>query len=397
MIDLLRKNIKFNVKTYTMIFALLGIWILFGILTNGLFFSPQNLSNLFRQMTIISFIAIGMVLIIVTGNIDLSVGSVVGFIGVVAAFLQVDFFGRILPDLFPLLDPDILEIISTILTILLCLAAGLLIGVIQGFITSYLAVPSFIVTLGGMMVFRGGVLGVTQGKTIVPINESFKIIAQGYLPRDIGLIFAYIVIALIFIGVLWNRRQKTAYGFEVKPLLFDLFKAAFFSAIIFVYVKIMNNYNGVQYPVILMAIVTLIFSYIASNTKAGRYAYAIGGNKEAARLSGVNVKWNVFKVFMMMGILCGVAGIVLTARVAAGTATGGVNYELSAIASCVIGGTSLMGGEGTILGALVGSLIMASLENGLIVMGIDVFWQYIIKGLVLVLAVYIDVVSKRKK
>ncbi len=388
---------RLNLKTYTMVFALLGIWILFGFLTDWIFFSPRNLSNLFRQMTIISFLAIGMVLVIVTGNIDLSVGSVTGFIGVIAAYLQAEIFSQVLPAIFPHVSMLSIALLSTVLTILLCLIVGGLIGVMQGVMVAYMGIPSFIVTLGGQLIFRGGILGITAGKTIVPIEEPFKAIAQGYLPNRVGLILTAIVIVAIFAFSFWNRRQRKTYGFSLKPVTVDILKASFFSAVVLLYVLIMNDYQGVQNPVLLMAIVALVFAYITFNTRLGRYSYAIGGNKEAARLSGINIKANVFQVFIFMGLLCAVSGIVLTARVAAGSISGGVNYELSAIAACVIGGTSLMGGEGTIFGAIVGSLIMASLENGMSVMNMDVFWQYIVRGLVLIFAVYIDVVSKKNR
>jgi D-xylose transport system permease protein len=380
-----------------MVFTLLAIWILFGFLTNWSFFTPQNLSNLFRQMTIISFLAIGMVLVIVTGNIDLSVGSVTGFIGIIAALLQAQAFAKLLPAMFPGLSPLTIALASTVLTVLLCLVAGGIIGFLQGAAVAYLGIPSFIVTLGGQLVFRGGVLGITQGKTIVPIEEPFKAISQGYLPNTMGLALAVVVIVAIFAFFLWNRRQRKTYGFSLKPLGVDILKAGFFSIVVLAYVLIMNQYQGVQNPVLLMAIVALIFAYLTNNTRLGRYSYAIGGNKEAARLSGINIRANVFQVFIFMGILCAVTGIVLTARVAAGSISGGVNYELSAIAACVIGGTSLMGGEGTIFGAIVGSLIMASLENGMSVMNMDNSWQYIVRGLMLVFAVYIDVVSKKNR
>lgn len=393
----LANQIRSNLKTYTMIFALLIIWLLFGLLTDWIFFSPRNLSNLFRQMTIISFLAIGMVMVIVTGNIDLSVGSVTGVVGVIAAYLQATTLAKLLPLWFPELSYAGLAGLSTALTVLLCLIGGGLIGAAQGAVVAYLKVPAFIVTLGGMLVFRGAMLGITQGKTIVPIEEPFKAIAQGYLPASLGLALAGIVILVIFFAYLWNRRQRKNYGFSLKPLYIDLLKAASFSGAVLLYVLVMNRYQGVQNPVLLMAFVAIVFTYITNNTRFGRYAYAIGGNREATRLSGINIQQNVFTVFVLMGLLCAVAGIVLTARVAAGTISGGQNYELSAIAACVIGGTSLMGGEGTVFGAIVGSLIMASLENGMSVMNMDIFWQFIIRGLVLILAVYIDVVSKRTR
>ncbi len=398
---MLKKNllskVQVNLKTYTMIFALLFIWLLFGFLTDWIFFSPRNLSNLFRQMTIISFLSIGMVLVIVTGNIDLSVGSATGLVSAVVAYLQAVILPDILIKILPHVAETKLGIISTIITVIIALGVGLLIGIWQGSLIAYLGIPAFIVTLGGMLIFRGGVLGITQGKTIVPVEDSLRLIAQGYIPKNIGLILAAITVVVIFFYTFRSRKLKKAYGFEIGPLTNDILKASFFSLLIVGYVLIMNSYRGIQNPVLLMAVIALLFSYIARNTRFGRYVYAIGGNQEATRLSGVNIKKNVFNVFILMGLLSGVAGIVLTAYVAAGTIGGGINYELSAIAACVIGGTSLMGGEGTIVGALVGALIMASLENGMSVMNMDIFWQYIIKGLVLIFAVYVDIASKKRK
>jgi D-xylose transport system permease protein len=390
-------QIRMQLKTYTMIFALLVIWLLFGFLTKWVFFSPTNLSNLFRQMTIISFLAIGMVIVIVTGNIDLSVGSVTGFVGVIAAGLQAQLFSRLLPEWFPGLSPLNVSLLSTVLTVIICLVTGGLIGTFQGALVAYLGIPAFIVTLGGQLIFRGALLGYTQGKTIVPIEEPFKAIAQGYLARTAGFILPAVVIAAVYAFYIWNRRQRRIYGFSLKPLYVDLLKASAFSAAIVLYVIIMNQYQGLQNPVLLMALIAVVFTYITKNTRFGRYVYAIGGNREATKLSGINIERNVFKVFILMGVLCAVAGIVLTARVAAGSISGGQNYELSAIAACVIGGTSLMGGEGSIFGAIVGSLIMASLENGMSVMNMGIEWQFIIRGFVLIFAVYIDVVSKRER
>jgi D-xylose transport system permease protein len=388
-------KIKFNVKTYTLIIALLIIWLLFGSLTGWIFFSPRNLSNLFRQMTIVSFLSIGMTLIIITGNIDLSVGSLTGLISAIAAYLQADMLPPLLSQLFPNLSIVASGILSTVITIIICLLAGLLIGVYQGYIIAYLKVPAFIVTLGGMLVFRGGVLGITQGKTVVPIENSLRWIAQGYLSKNLGMLVAVIAVIVIFLMSLQNRKKKIQYGFELKPLAYDLLTAAVYSVLVFGSILIVNDYRGIQNPVIIMIVIAIMIAYLSNNTRFGRYVYALGGNIEATKLSGINVQSVIFKVFILMGLLSGVAGIVLTGYVAAGTIGGGTNYELSAIAGCVIGGVSLMGGSGTIIGALIGALIMASLENGMSVMNMGVFWQYIVKGLVLVLAVYVDIASKK--
>jgi D-xylose transport system permease protein len=389
--------IRNNLQTYTMILALVFIWLLFGFLTDWIFFSPRNLSNLFRQMTIVSFLSIGMVMVIVTGNIDLSVGSTVGLVSAVTAWLQAIFLPPLLQQWFPGISMLAQGALITCTTILFGLLVGGLIGVVQGWAIAYLGIPAFIVTLGGMLIFRGGVLGITQGKTIVPIEDSFRLIAQGYLPNSVGYLLGIVAVALLFFWLFYNRRQKASYGITLRPFGVDFAQTVFFSVIIMAFVYLMNSYRGIPNPVLLMVVVALIFSYITGNTRLGRYAYALGGNPEATRLSGVNTRANVFQVFVLMGLLAGVSGIVLTGYVAAGTTSGGVNYELEAIAACVIGGTSLMGGSGTIAGALVGSLIMASLLNGMSVMNMPAFWQFIIRGLVLVLAVYMDVATKKQR
>ena len=389
--------IRNNLQTYTMILALVFIWLLFGFMTDWIFFSPRNLSNLFRQMTIVSFLSIGMVMVIVTGNIDLSVGSSVGLVSAVTAWLQAIYLPPILHQFFPGISVLAQGAIITCTTILFGLLVGGVIGVIQGWAIAYLGIPAFIVTLGGMLIFRGGVLGITQGKTIVPIEDSFRLIAQGYLPNMLGYGLSLIAVATLFFWLFYNRRQKASYGITLRPFGVDLAQTLIFSVIILAFVYLMNSYRGIPNPVLLMVVVALIFTYITGNTRLGRYAYALGGNAEATRLSGVNTRANVFMVFVLMGLLTGVSGIVLTGYVAAGTTSGGVNYELEAIAACVIGGTSLMGGSGSIAGALVGSLIMASLLNGMSVMNMPAFWQFIIRGLVLVLAVYMDVVTKKRR
>ncbi|MBE3036168.1 MAG: sugar ABC transporter permease [Candidatus Atribacteria bacterium] len=391
------KKIKIDIRAYTLIFALIVIWLLFGSLTGGVFLSSRNFSNLLRQMTIISFLAIGMTPVIITGNIDLSVGSMTGFISVIAAYLQAILLPTFLPGLFPALSVELLGILSTIITIIICLLLGLLIGMGQGYIIAYGGVPAFIVTLGGMLILRGGLLAVAQGKTIVPIEDSLRVMAQGYLTKYPGIIIAVIAIIILFLVTLQSRTKKTQYGLKIKPLSYDLVVTSVFSAFVLGFVLIMNSYRGVQIPVLIMAIIAVMVTYLTNNTRFGRHIYAVGGNKEAAKLSGINVQSVVLKTFALMGLLCGFSGIILTGYVAAGTTSGGMNYELSAIAGCVMGGTSLMGGIGTVFGALMGTLLMTSIENGMSVMNMSVFWQYIVKGLVLILAVYADVTSRKNK
>jgi D-xylose transport system permease protein len=389
------KKFRVNMRTYTMFIMLLFIWVLFGSLTHWIFFTPRNMSNLFRQMTIISFLAAGMVLVIVTGNIDLSAGSVCGFISAIAAYLQANILPQLLAGSFPAMTSEMNGILTTIITIVVSIAVGVLVGMFQGSIIAYLGVPAFIVTLGGQLIFRGGVLGITQGKTIVPIEDSFRLIAQGYLSVELGILIGLIVIALIFFNTFRSRAKKKQYGIEVKPLKSDLLRACIFSFLVAFYIFIMNLYKGLQTPVLILAVAAVIMSYVTNNTRFGRYAYAIGGNAEATRLSGINIKKNVFLIFVLIGAMAAIAGIVLTGYVAAGTIGAGQNYELDAIASCILGGCSPLGGSGTIIGAMVGSLIMASLSNGMSVMNMDIFWQYIVKGLVLIFAVYVDVASNK--
>jgi len=396
-----------NFRTYSMVIALVVIWILFSILTNGVFFEPRNLSNLVRQTSLIAILAIGMVPVIVTGNIDLSIGSVVGFISIIVAYCQYFIFPGLLSGLFPSFEAQttflgistsINGLISTLLSIFVALIVGLLVGLWHGALIAYLKIPAFIVTLGGYLAFRGGVLLVSGGRTISPVENTLVEIGQGYIPKNIGLILAILVVICIFVFIIWNRTQKFKYGFERYPVARDLFKAAAISAIVLFYVMyIANGYEGIQNPVLIMVIILMIFTYLTNNTRFGRYIYAYGGNREATRLSGINTSFIIFKVYILMGILCAVCGVVLTGYVSAGTTSGGNLYELLTIAACVIGGTSLMGGEGSVAGAVVGALVMGSLNNGMDLLGWTNSKQWIIQGLVLIVAVYIDVVSKKKR
>ncbi|NLD37546.1 MAG: sugar ABC transporter permease [Desulfatiglans sp.] len=396
-----------NFRTYSMVIALVVIWILFSILTNGVFFEPRNLSNLVRQTSLIAILAIGMVPVIVTGNIDLSIGSVVGFISIIVAYCQYFIFPGFLSGLFPSFEAQTTflgistsmnGVISTILSIIVALFVGLLVGIWHGTLIAYLKIPAFIVTLGGYLAFRGGVLLVSGGRTISPVENTLVEIGQGYIPKDIGMILAILVVISVFAFILWGRGQKFKYGFERYSITKDLFKASLISAIVLFYVLyIANGYEGIQNPVLLMVIILMIFTYLTNNTRFGRYIYAYGGNREATRLSGINTSFIIFKVYILMGILCAVCGVVLTGYVSAGTTSGGNLYELLTIAACVIGGTSLMGGEGSVAGAVVGALVMGSLNNGMDLLGWTNSKQWIIQGLVLIIAVYVDVVSKKKR
>ncbi len=386
--NFLKKQLKGNIQTYAILLALILIWVLFSFLTEGKYVGPQNFSNLFRQMTVTSLLAIGIVLVIVTGNIDLSVGKLAGFVSVVVAKFQDDIWFSFMPNN---------ELLTTIFSVLIGIGVGTIFEMVQGYLVAYLRVPSFIVTLGGAWILTGAILVVTEGKTIAANQPIFSIIAQGYLSKSVGWIAAGLIILFLFITMFKNRRNKEKYGFAATPLVFDIGKTVILSALIALYVYTVNHYNGIQVPVLILAIAATAMSYISTNTPVGRYAYAIGGNREAARLSGVNIKQSIFFVFIMMGVLSGVSGVVLASYVGYGTIGAGFGYELDAIASCILGGTSTLGGIGTIFGAIIGALIMASLTSGLQMMNVTAAWQYILKGLVLVLAVSADVYLKKNQ
>lgn len=371
-----------NIQTYTIIIALIAIWALFAILTKGSFLSAQNISNLFRQMTVTALLAIGMVFVIVTGNIDLSVGKLAGFVSVIAAYLQASFWYKYIPDQ-PLLAAS--------LSVLVGVVAGIFFGMITGWIVAFLGVPSFITTLGGQFIFSGLILLVTQGKTIPANQKYFDQIAQGYFPAYVGWVIAAVVIILLFWNMFRSRASKVRHGFEVQSMAYDVAITTIYSLLIVAYVYIVNQYKGVQAPVLLLAAAALIMTYVGNNTRFGRYTYAIGGNREASRLSGINIRRVIFLVFVLMGLLAGIAGVVLASYVGYGTIAAGQSYELDAIASAILGGTSTLGGVGTVPGALVGALIMSSINTGLQMLNVAPAWQYVVKGTVLIVAVYADV------
>jgi D-xylose transport system permease protein len=384
----LSKRFRQNLQTYTIILALVVIWGFYAILTEGAYLSAQNFSNLFRQMTVTSFLAIGMVLVIVTTGIDLSVGKAAGFVSVMCAYFQARIWFTLIPD-----QP----ILAAILSVILGLGVGTLFGAIQGYLIAYLNIPPFIATLGGLFVARGLILWRTEGKTIPANQVGFSYIAQGYVSDGVGWILALIVVAFLYFNMVSSRRRKRKYGVDVGNLYMDIAITTFFAILVLVYVFIVNKYNGVQVPVGLLAIASVIMSYISNNTRFGRYIYAIGGNREAARLSGINIKRTLFMVYTLMGFMVGVGGVVLASYVGYGTIAAGEGYELDAIASAILGGTSPLGGVGTIFGALIGALIMTSLTTGLQMLNVAPAWQYLVKGLVLVLAVYADITFKKNK
>lgn len=372
-----RLNMKLDIRAYTMIIALILIWIIFSVLTEGRFLIPRNLSNLSRQMSITAVLAIGMVMIIVANHIDLSVGSVLGLTGGIAAVLQVWYH------------------LPTPLVIIITLALGALIGLWHGYWVAYQKVPAFIVTLAGYMAYRGILLGAIKGLTVAPMFPDFKAISSGYLGLIPGLILTGVAIAALIYGRIRSRLSKLQYGFKVNHLFLDILITLFYCGLIVTGVYILYQYEGIPYPIIFVLALTIIFSFITNNTKFGRQVYAIGGNIEAARLSGINVRQRTLMIFVLASLLAAIAGILTTARLNAATTTAGTGAELDAIASCVIGGTSFSGGVGSIPGAILGALVMASLDNGMSMMNAEAFWQYIVKGFVLLLAVWMDIKTKK--
>lgn len=374
----MKKNILSNIRQYTMLIALVGIWLIFSVLTKGIFISPRNLSNLFLQTAAVAVIAIGMTLIIVTRNIDLSVGSIAAFAGAIAAFMQVHMGW------------------PTGIAIAMALMAGLLVGAWHGFWIAYRLVPAFIVTLASMMIFRGAVLGITKGATIAPLSNTFKAIGQNYISTNTSMIIGILTIVLFLFFVITTRRQRIKYGFNVLSPIRVTLKILLISAAIGGFFTILVINRGMPYAVLLVMALAVAFNFIAQNTVFGRQLYAIGGNPDAATLSGVNIQKKIMVLYMIFGVLTAIGGLVFTARLNAATTSAGVGMELDVISAAVIGGTSLMGGEGTIFGSVIGALIMASLDNGMSLMDTNITYQYVIKGLILLLAVWVDIATRKK-
>lgn len=352
-------------RALSMVGSLLAIWIAFSITTDGTFLTPRNLTLLARQMSVTSILAIGMVLVIVAGQIDLSVGAFAGLLGAVSAIIYVN-LGWPLPAAF-------------ILPILL----GALLGLVQGTLVARLRIPPFIVTLGGMLIFQGSMLGITGGVSISPARP-YLFVGQAYVPHTLGWAGAGLL-CLFFL----YKATRAAGSARLTWLGLVAFTLAF--------AAVMNAYEGIPFPVLLVLVLATVFTVLAKHTAFGRHLYAIGGNREAAFYSGINIHRHLIAVFTLMGVMAAIAGIVLTARVGSATSDAGRMMELDAIAAAVIGGTSLLGGQGTIGGALLGALIMASLDNGMSLMNTESFWQPIIKGIILVLAVGIDMATRKDR
>ena len=383
----LARYFKNNIRQNGMVMALIAIMVLFQILTQGILFHPMNVNNLVLQNAYVLILATGMLLCILTGNIDLSVGSVVAFVGAVSAVLMVDWG------------------IPVGITIPLALLIGILIGAFHGYFIAYWRIPAFIVTLAGMLLWRGLTMVILKGTTKSPFHKSFQALAAGYLPgreirigsfNTIALIFGFVLSIILIVMALKSRHNKMKYGFEVLPAWMEFVKLAFLVLAVNLLTFSLADYNGIPIVLILLLVLISLYTFITQRTIFGRHVYALGGNEKAAKLSGVKTRRVMFLVYTNMGMLAALAGLVVAGRLNAATPKAGLNFELDAIASCFIGGASASGGIGTVVGAIVGGLVMGVLNNGMSIMGVSVDWQQAIKGLVLLGAVFFDVVTKSR-
>jgi D-xylose transport system permease protein len=390
------RALEIDLRLLGMLAALAVIWIGFNILSGGLFLTPRNLWNLSVQTSAVGVMATGMVLVIVTRNIDLSVGSMLGFVGMVMALLQAE----ILPDIIDFDHP-----LTWIIAVLAGLTLGGILGGFQGWIVAYIGVPSFIVTLGGLLVWRGGAWALASGRTIAPMDSNFQLLGGGSR-GSIGASLSWIVAIVACTGIIalfvTSRRRKHSYGFPVRPLWAEIVLISVACVTVLGAVAIANAYAplgrdlGIANPVLILIAVTIIMTFVATRTKFGRSVFAIGGNPEAAELAGINTRRTVMLVFALMGILVGVGAVITTARLNAAVSSLGQLAELSVIAAAVIGGTSLSGGIGSVPGAVLGALVMQSLVSGMVLIGVDAPLRNIVVGIVLVVAVAINTFYRQR-
>ncbi len=410
------KAAEIDTRMLGMVGVLLIIWFVFHVLSGGLFLTPRNLWNLSVQSSPVAIMAAGMVLVIVSRNIDLSVGSMLGFIGMVMGVIQ----AGLLPKLFGFEFPA-----TWLVTLAAGLAIGAALGALQGFIIAYLGIPSFIVTLGGLLVWRGAAWWVTSGQTVAPLDGRFTLVGGG--PEGaIGAAWSWTVgaaaCAAVMVLLASGRARRNRFGFPLRPVAAELLLGGTACAAILGAVAVANAYpwpasiarryaeanqiavpegglfiaHGVAIPVLIAIGIGIVMTFLARRTRFGRYVYAIGGNPEAAELAGVNTRWVILKVFVLMGLLAAVSGAISIARLNAATNAEGTLAELLVIAAAVIGGTSLGGGVGTVAGGMLGAVLMQSLQSGMILLGVDTPLQNIVVGLVLVLAAWLDIAYRRR-
>lgn len=384
----LKTLLKQNIREYGMYIALVVIMLIFTILTNGLFTSSRNISNLLDSAGYIAVLAVGMTLVIVIRHIDLSVGFLAGFLGAIAAI----FLTR--------MDWSMWLVIPIILLI------GILIGLISGFLVAKLAIPAFVVTLAGMLIFRGALLQVTeQSGTIIIKNDQFNAIGNSNIPaiaEVAGLHLSTLLIGLLAIAFFIysefkTRRTKNKYGFDTLSMSMFSVKLVLVSAVILYITWILAGYNGFSWTLIIMLVVVFVYYYLTTKTVLGRHIYAVGSNPEAAHLTGINVQKITLFVFGSMGMLAALSGILYTSRLQSATTTAGTLFELDAIAAAYVGGVSAAGGVGKVTGAIIGAIVMASLSNGMNLLGVGISYQYMIRGAVLATAVIFDVATRAKR
>jgi D-xylose transport system permease protein len=410
------RKLEIDPRLIGMLLALVVIWSGFHLLSNGAFLTPRNLWNLSVQTSAIAVMAAGMVLVIVTRNIDLSVGAILGFVGMIIGVVQ----ARWLPEIWGLENPLTLPV-----TVLVAMLVGGSIGLFHGALIAYLAIPSFIVTLGGLLVWRGAAWWVTTGQTVAPMDGRFRSIGggiEGAIGANASWIVAIIAILAIVASVVLARRRKLEFGFAVRPVWAEFLVTGGLVAAVIGATLIVNAYpfppgiarriveagggvwppggiaipHGFAVPVLLTIGVGIVMTFVAKRLRFGRYVFSIGGNPEAAQLSGINTKRVLMMVYGLMGVLTGIAACITTARLNAATNSAGTLDELYVIAAAVIGGTSLAGGVGTIVGAMLGALIMQSLQSGMVLLGVDTPLQNIVVGVVLVTAIWLDGVYRRR-
>ena len=378
--------LKKNVRSYSMFIMLALIFIVFAVLTDGINFSARNVANIFMQNSYILILASGMVLVIIVGNIDLSVGSVAAFTGAIAAMVYNTGLG-----LIP--------------TILITMAAGAVIGVWQGFWIAFMRVPSFIVTLSSMLVFRGLTYVITNVTPVSLRDDSFSRITSGFISSESMMIgdmhllpwlVGAVLAVLVVIMSIYSRRNKKKRGFTLQPISALILRNLFIVALIVILAWKFADFRGLPIVGIVLAIVVTILTFVTNRTVFGRYVYAVGGNAHSAKLSGINAELVEFFVFVVMGSLAGLAGLVFAGYMNSALPQAGQLFELDAIAAVFIGGASMSGGIGTVIGAIVGGLVMGVINNGMSLMNIGADWQYVVKGLVLLFAVFYDIYTRRK-
>ncbi|XBO41730.1 multiple monosaccharide ABC transporter permease [Alsobacter sp. KACC 23698] len=386
---------KSHVREYGLLGSLLVIMIFFQVVTGGVLLQPVNITNLIQQNSYIVIMALGMLFVIVGGNIDLSVGSIVGFVGAVAAMLMVG---------FTVPGTEFFLKIHWFPVILLSLVLGGAIGAAQGWFVAYATIPAFIVTLGGMLIFRGLTGNMLAGQFVGPFANDFQNISKGFIPEffDVAgfrwtsmLLGTAVAVALfLFDFRKWSRARSR--DIETEPAALFIGKNVVFAGLIVGVTYLLSSYKGLPVVLVIMGALILFYNFVTARTVIGRRIYALGGNALAARLSGIRTQRLAFLTFVNMGVLAGLAGLIVAARLNSATPSAGNSFELDVIAACFIGGVSASGGAGRVMGVVIGAFFMGIMNNGMSIMGIGIFWQQVVKGLVLLAAVYLDVYNKAK-